>query len=362
MRESEASPFSMDAIWIEEHNLLIGRLSSHLKAMNPEKELQSHLFFYFGSRIFTGETPPAVHETEEDDNFTLGWDNLTQTNTTLTRMICFLLLSPPKVLYQKINGAEVPASQDGQFSGRVQSDGREGRLRLHLSRLRTEDSGSYRCDLVAYNQVLKKWEPQTSGNSAGFTLCLQLVKPDLCCSSWIKLFSPTVTFVLNVTKTSHGDKSASLNTPKLPLSPAPGGSAVSMATTIIPWGEIRSASFTNGQVTPAEETFTEFKDCNVKSDEEMNDQHKLLDSARTPAIILRRIDIRHCCVCKDDRIFNDLSDQDGNSTLKQEGPEPLQTEQEQEEPEHQQSEKEKQLCISQDEEQLVLKQETDDIL
>ncbi|XP_043954837.1 uncharacterized protein LOC122821059 isoform X4 [Gambusia affinis] len=143
--------------------------------------------------IFTGETPPAVHETEEDDNFTLGWDNLTQTNTTLTRMICFLLLSPPKVLYQKINGAEVPASQDGQFSGRVQSDGREGRLRLHLSRLRTEDSGSYRCDLVAYNQVLKKWEPQTS-----------------------------VTFVLNVTKTSHGDKSASLNTPKLPLSPAPG--------------------------------------------------------------------------------------------------------------------------------------------
>ncbi|XP_032439826.1 uncharacterized protein LOC116733144 isoform X1 [Xiphophorus hellerii] len=139
--------------------------------------------------IFTGETPPAVHETEEDDNFTLGWDSLTQTNTTLTSVICFLLLSPPKVLYRKISGAEAPESQDGQFSGRVQSDGREGRLRLHLFRLRTEDSGSYRCDLAAYNQVLRKWELQTS-----------------------------VTFVLNVTKTSRGDTSASLNTPKPRLS------------------------------------------------------------------------------------------------------------------------------------------------
>lgn len=149
-------------------------------------------------------------------------------------MICFLLLSPPKVLYRKISGAEAPESQDGQFSGRVQSDGREGRLRLHLFRLRTEDSGSYRCDLAAYNQVLRKWELQTSGNSADFTLCLQLIKPDLCCSSWIKLFSPTVTFVLNVTKTSRGDTSASLNTPKPRLSATAGGSAVTMAITIVP--------------------------------------------------------------------------------------------------------------------------------
>ncbi|XP_014876563.1 uncharacterized protein LOC106938884 isoform X3 [Poecilia latipinna] len=141
---------------------------------------------------FAGESPPPVHETEEDDNFTLGWDSLTQTNTTLTKLICFLLLSPPKVLYRGINGAEVPESQDGQFSGRVQSDGREGRLRLHLSRLRAEDSGRYRCDLAAYDQVWRKWELQAS-----------------------------VTFVLNVTKTSRGDTSGSLNTPKPRLGATP---------------------------------------------------------------------------------------------------------------------------------------------
>lgn len=139
--------------------------------------------------IFTGETPPAVDETEEEDNFTLRWDNPTQTNMSLTDVICYLLLNPPKVLYNMVNGAEIPESQDGQFSGRVQLEKdalREGRLRLHLSRLRTADSGSYRCYLAAeYNQVLRRWELQTS-----------------------------VTFVLNVTKTSNGDSYVTLNTSK----------------------------------------------------------------------------------------------------------------------------------------------------
>ncbi|XP_016523083.1 programmed cell death 1 ligand 1-like, partial [Poecilia formosa] len=59
---------------------------------------------------------------------------------------------PPRglVLYQVHNGVEVSESQDDQFSGRVQSDKdvlREGRIRLHVSRLRTEDSGLYLCDV-----------------------------------------------------------------------------------------------------------------------------------------------------------------------------------------------------------------------
>ena len=40
--------------------------------------------------------------------------------------------------------------QDQQFVGRVQLDKdvlRDGRLRLHVSRLRTEDSGWYLCDV-----------------------------------------------------------------------------------------------------------------------------------------------------------------------------------------------------------------------
>ncbi|XP_012715179.2 uncharacterized protein LOC105923785 [Fundulus heteroclitus] len=139
--------------------------------------------------IFADEKPLPVHETEEDENFTLRWDSLSQTNMSLTNMICFLLLSPPKVLYEMKNGAEVPQSQDGWFSGRVHCDRdalREGRLRLHVSRLRTEDSGSYRCDLAAgYNQVLRRWELKASVN-----------------------------FILNVSKASHGDGSSSLNAPR----------------------------------------------------------------------------------------------------------------------------------------------------
>ena len=50
------------------------------------------------------------------------------------------------VLYHVHEGDEVPESQDEEFAGRVQSDKdalREGRIRLHVSRLRTEDSGLY---------------------------------------------------------------------------------------------------------------------------------------------------------------------------------------------------------------------------
>ncbi|MED6245312.1 hypothetical protein ATANTOWER_001544 [Ataeniobius toweri] len=154
----------------------------------------------------TDETPPPIHEMEEEDNFTLRWDSLTQTNMSVTNMICFLLLSPPEVLYEMLNGAEVPVSQDGRFSGRVHCDRdalREGRLRLYLSRLRTEDSGSYRCDLLAgYNQMLRRWDLKASVN-----------------------------FVLNVTKTSHGDSSVSLTTPKPEHIQTLGGPAVTMSTT-----------------------------------------------------------------------------------------------------------------------------------
>ncbi|KAM4714640.1 uncharacterized protein FYW61_019569 [Anableps anableps] len=119
--------------------------------------------------------------------------------------------------------------------------------------------------------------------------------------------------------------------------------------------------FINEQVTPAEETFTEVK--KIKSDEEMDDQRRLQDFSQIPMFIPHRKDLPQCRVCKEVGVLNELSNQEVNSTLDQEEPEPLQIKQEQEEPEHQQfKEEEKQLCISQNEEQLVLKQETDDIL
>ncbi|XP_016531734.1 trichohyalin-like [Poecilia formosa] len=77
------------------------------------------------------------------------------------------------------------------------------------------------------------------------------------------------------------------------------------------------------QFTDAEETFTEFKDIIVKSEEEMDDQRRLLDFSRTPRIILHRIDCLQC------NIYN----QERRSTLDQDEFEPLQVKQEQDEPE-----------------------------
>ncbi|XP_047239341.1 zinc finger and SCAN domain-containing protein 12-like isoform X2 [Girardinichthys multiradiatus] len=119
----------------------------------------------------------------------------------------------------------------------------------------------------------------------------------------------------------------------------------------------------NELLTPAEETFTEFKGIIVKTEEELDGQHRLLDFSRIPLIILHRIDLSQYYVCKEEGVLTDLSNQEGNSTLDQDEPEPLQIKQEQEELEHQQFKvEEEQICISKDEEQLVLKQETDDIL
>ncbi|KAL7375589.1 hypothetical protein ABVT39_020335 [Epinephelus coioides] len=55
------------------------------------------------------------------------------------------------VLFHLHEGVEVPESQDEQFTGRVQCDKdvlREGRLRLHVSRLRTDDSGRILCSVL----------------------------------------------------------------------------------------------------------------------------------------------------------------------------------------------------------------------
>ncbi|MEQ2276079.1 hypothetical protein XENORESO_013362 [Xenotaenia resolanae] len=84
------------------------------------------------------------------DNYFIILSNLQELHKKL--FILCELIAPPRelVLYQVHDGVEVSESQDEQFSGRVQSDKdvlREGRIRLHVSRLRTEDSGLYLCDV-----------------------------------------------------------------------------------------------------------------------------------------------------------------------------------------------------------------------
>uniref|UniRef100_A0A665TC99 Uncharacterized protein n=1 Tax=Echeneis naucrates TaxID=173247 RepID=A0A665TC99_ECHNA len=118
------------------------------------------LLFTLTSRVCGEFTPtlsdPEIIQAEENQNISLDWtftrsDPFRISYVYITcRHITDLRVS---VLYRLFRGDEVPQFQDKQFSGRVQSDRdvlREGRLRLHVSRLRTEDSGLYECDVITH--------------------------------------------------------------------------------------------------------------------------------------------------------------------------------------------------------------------
>ncbi|XP_036949752.1 zinc finger protein 2 homolog isoform X6 [Acanthopagrus latus] len=100
----------------------------------------------------------------------------------------------------------------------------------------------------------------------------------------------------------------------------------------------------------AEEIFGVFQKTIVKYEEEIDRQRKLLDIFWKPEIKLHRIELPQQRVCTEDEVLTDqlLCNQERNSSLDQEEPEPPQIKEEQEE-----------LCSSQEGEQLVLKQETD---
>ncbi|XP_042257168.1 uncharacterized protein LOC121889352 [Thunnus maccoyii] len=123
----------------------------------------------------------TFYQAEENDNITIKWDSQTKTDMSHTNLDCVLQSKPVRTFYQMKNGVEVPESQDEQFAGRVQCDEdalREGRIRLHLSRVTTDDSGDYWCDLASYDKILKRWVLKASEH-----------------------------FVVNVTQTSRGENS-----------------------------------------------------------------------------------------------------------------------------------------------------------
>ncbi|XP_053272101.1 uncharacterized protein LOC128430149 [Pleuronectes platessa] len=94
------------------------------------------------------------YQAEVDDNITLEWTFTakTQRSSNDLSIICDQTVNrrDSKILYHLHKGIEVQRSQDQQFSGRVQCDEdflRDGRLRLHVSRIRSEDSGQYVCEV-----------------------------------------------------------------------------------------------------------------------------------------------------------------------------------------------------------------------
>ncbi|MED6256588.1 hypothetical protein ATANTOWER_029717, partial [Ataeniobius toweri] len=102
---------------------------------------------------FVVNVTQSCYQAEENHNITLEWTFTTRPDGSWRQLLIVCSLLAPQrelVMYQVYEGVEVSESQDQQFSGRVQSDKdvlREGRIRLHVSRLRTEDSGLYRCEV-----------------------------------------------------------------------------------------------------------------------------------------------------------------------------------------------------------------------
>ncbi|XP_078020601.1 uncharacterized protein LOC144459805 [Epinephelus lanceolatus] len=98
---------------------------------------------------FVVNVTQSSYQAEENRNITLEFTFTTKPGSSLHSLYiyCELLTDlRASVLFHLHGGVEVPESQDEQFTGRVQCDKdvlREGRLRLHVSRLRTDDSGPY---------------------------------------------------------------------------------------------------------------------------------------------------------------------------------------------------------------------------
>ncbi|XP_054483102.1 uncharacterized protein LOC129115992 [Anoplopoma fimbria] len=106
------------------------------------------------SGSFVVNVTQSSYQAEENHNITLEWTFTTNTqrSSNYFSTLCQLFTDVRhSVLFHIHDGVEAPESQDEQFAGRVQWDKdvlREGRLRLHVSRLRTADSGLYLCDVL----------------------------------------------------------------------------------------------------------------------------------------------------------------------------------------------------------------------
>ncbi|XP_076738539.1 uncharacterized protein LOC143416800 [Maylandia zebra] len=122
------------------------------------------------SGSFVVNVTQTCYQAEENHNITLEWTFTTKPDRSWIYIfiICYLINAhKDSVLYHVHEGVEVSESQDEKFSGRVQSDKdalREGRIRLQLSRLRTDDSGRYRCEVETdYGNNLQECQLSVTG-------------------------------------------------------------------------------------------------------------------------------------------------------------------------------------------------------
>ncbi|XP_029932321.1 uncharacterized protein LOC115376701 [Myripristis murdjan] len=95
----------------------------------------------------------TFHQAKENSDITMEWTFTPVRPLADLNVFCAFWLSDhatSKTLYHLQGGVEHPESQDEQFAGRVQCDEddlRKGLVRIHLSRLRSEDSGVFQCEV-----------------------------------------------------------------------------------------------------------------------------------------------------------------------------------------------------------------------
>ncbi|XP_047242234.1 uncharacterized protein LOC124880873 isoform X2 [Girardinichthys multiradiatus] len=102
---------------------------------------------------FVVNVTQSCYQAEENHNITLEWTFTTKSTSSASSLFIFCeLINDQKhsVIFYVFMGVEASVYIDTEFIGRVQSDKdvlREGQIRLHVSRLRTEDSGLYKCQV-----------------------------------------------------------------------------------------------------------------------------------------------------------------------------------------------------------------------
>lgn len=87
---------------------------------------------------------------DEGDDVTLSFDRVTAADISHASMVCVHSLGR-RVLYEMVRGLEVLSKQHPQFVGRVRCDKdalRDGQVSLQVSRVTTNDTGNYWCDLM----------------------------------------------------------------------------------------------------------------------------------------------------------------------------------------------------------------------
>uniref|UniRef100_G3P8F6 Immunoglobulin V-set domain-containing protein n=1 Tax=Gasterosteus aculeatus TaxID=69293 RepID=G3P8F6_GASAC len=112
---------------------------------------------------FVVNVTQSWYHAEENHNISLEWMFPTSTDPSpnALHVSCEMVADEiPSLMFNLYKGVEVPEMQDKRFAGRVQWDKdvlREGRLRLHISRLQTNDSGLYWCEvLTSYGMNYKE--------------------------------------------------------------------------------------------------------------------------------------------------------------------------------------------------------------